>query len=270
MKKQDSRISLVRWQKEIAPGIFCIEIENPKIAKLAQPGQFVHVKTVSGWEVFWRRPFSIHSISEDGKAIQLIYRRIGKGTMCLSRLHDGDPLDVLGPLGQPFDLKGPFSGAFIVAGGLGIAPVRFLVERLLTLNKKILLVWGVKTEKEFFELDVLSSLDISLYLATEDGSEGFHGRVTDWVEKHLKDFHWDGFQGFGCGPMLMLKNLQSIVKDVHFPWQVSLEERMACGLGVCQGCGIRIREKGFQMVCTDGPVFNLLEVEFHGGSFGSN
>lgn len=262
MERQGDRFSLVRWQKEIAPGIFCMEIENPKIARLAQPGQFVHVKTLAGWEVFWRRPFSIHSISEDKKGVQFVYRSIGKGTRLLSQLHTGDTLDVLGPLGKPFDLHGSFSGALIVAGGLGIAPVHFLIDRLLALDKKIILVWGVKTEKEFFELDLLSRLDISLYLSTEDGSEGFHGRVTDWVEKHFQDFSWDGFQGFCCGPMSMLKNLQSLVRKSFFPWQVSMEERMACGLGVCQGCGIRIRKKGFQMVCTDGPVFDFFEVEF--------
>jgi dihydroorotate dehydrogenase electron transfer subunit len=252
-------------QTEIVRQIFLMEIRVPDLAGKCRPGHFVHVKAEEGWDPLWRRPFSIHRVLEGGRNVQLLYRRIGKGTAIMQSLESGDRISLLGPLGNPFHLEGSFETAVIAAGGLGVAPAFFLIDELIKSGKRNLLFWGVRRSEEFFRLDELKRQGVEILLATEDGSAGFHGRVTDLVEDYfsgpptLKDP-----RGFGCGPMPMLHTLQNTVRRTGFDWQASLEERMACGSGVCQGCAVRVRSGGFRMVCSDGPVFDLMELDFHG------
>jgi dihydroorotate dehydrogenase electron transfer subunit len=204
-------------------------------------------------------------VSKNGAGIEVLYRRIGRGTEMLSRKTNGETLDVLGPLGRGFDLGGTFRTALIVAGGLGIAPVLLLIDRLIKRGKRVLLLWGVRKAAEITVLETLPKRGVRIHLATEDGSEGFRGRVTDLLGKFLPESgSLASPRGFACGPMPMLRTLQPVALNTGFGWQASLEERMACGVGVCQGCMVRLRGLGYKTVCADGPVFNLMELDIDG------
>jgi len=182
----------------------------------------------------------------------------------MTSLKSGDTVNLLGPLGKPFDLAADFETALIVAGGLGIAPVMFLADRLAEKGGKTIILWGVRHSGELFGLEEWKKKGVKVLKATEDGSDGFHGRATDLLAAYLSESApQQPVMGFACGPSPMLKAMQATARSTGFRWQASLEERMACGAGVCQGCAVRIGNEGFQMVCSDGPVFELGEIAFH-------
>jgi dihydroorotate dehydrogenase electron transfer subunit len=255
-------------QAPAGPGIFILELKAPALAAEAGPGQFVHVRTTDGADPLWRRPFSIHRVNRRRGTILISYRKIGRGTAFLSTRVPGDTLDLLGPLGKPFDPEGDFTTAVIVAGGLGAAPVPFLLDALARNGKKAVVLWGVREKAELYCLDALRPRRAGktrVHIATEDGSDGFRGRVTELFGRLAAEFiPGSGFLGFACGPMPMLKALQPLAGSSGFPWQASLEERMACGLGVCQGCVVRTKNRKYRTVCADGPVFDLAELDFDG------
>jgi dihydroorotate dehydrogenase electron transfer subunit len=210
-----------------------------------------------------RRPFSIHrNHSGDGR-IEVLYRILGAGTGLLSRKKKGDILDLLGPLGQGFRLDGAFSHAVIAAGGMGIAPVFFLIDELLRRKKEVTLFWGVKGRGELFGLDDLENSGVVVNVSTEDGSLGHRGMVTDVLRPFLSQpLDRSSMAGFVCGPKGMIREIQKMSHYTGFFWQVSAEEKMACGVGVCAGCGIRLKRGEYRMVCSDGPVFDLKEMVF--------
>lgn len=251
-------------QEQITGDIFRMYLYTPDIACSAKPGQFVHVRIRAAIDPLLRRPFSIHRVSEDGKQIVILYRVIGQGTEIMSRMQPGESLDLMGPLGNGFKLNQDFTRALIVAGGMGSAPIFFLMDELIRMKKQIVLFWGVREGKEIFQEDKLRESGIDVRIASEDASKGHCGFVTELLTDFLKNHEESGDMGFVCGPECMIHEVQKIVHGNQKPWQASLEERMACGVGVCLGCAVSIREKGYQMVCHDGPVFSLEEIQFHG------
>jgi dihydroorotate dehydrogenase electron transfer subunit len=256
------RCDIVR-QVEIVPAVFLLEVHAPEIASKCIPGHFVQLKAADGWEPLWRRPFSIHGVSKDRQSIHLLYRVVGRGTNRMAALKSGDKVDLLGPLGNPFKLEGSFDTAVIVAGGLGIAPVHFLVDRLALTGKTTVLLWGARQSGDLFDLDALKSKGLDLRTATEDGSAGFRGLATDLLKNFLQSNpRMKNSMGFTCGPAPMIRSVQQTAAKTGFAWQVSLEEKMACGAGACQGCVVRMRSGEYRTVCSDGPVFDLMELDF--------
>ena len=214
-------------------------MESKEIAESCQPGQFVHLKVTQHIDPLLRRPFSVHRVDRKKGTFDVFYRVIGRGTELMSRLKPGAVLDSMGPLGKGFRLDESFSRAVVVAGGMGSAPVFFLIDALLMLGKQVTFLWGARMAEEFFEVDELKARGVDVRLATDDGSEGHCGLVTELVEAFLKEEQEpDSIYGFVCGPEAMLSCIQPIARKSGFPWQVSLEERMACGIGVCQGCAV--------------------------------
>jgi dihydroorotate dehydrogenase electron transfer subunit len=253
----------VTGQREVADGIFLLELEAPELAAACGPGHFIHLKTGEGWDPLWRRPFSVHRVSADKRSVRLLYREVGRGTARMRVFKAGDSLNLLGPLGKPFDLERRFRTAVVAAGGLGIAPVFFLADRLARAGVKTVLYWGARNAGELVGIGELSALGVEINAATEDGSAGFRGRVTDLMKERLGRIASErDCAGFACGPVPMLKAVQAIVPKTGFGWQASLEERMACGVGVCQGCAVKLRNGGYRTACADGPVFDIMEIEF--------
>ena len=256
---------LVIQQTQITEDIYHIVLKANEIARDCSPGQFVHMRISEKIDPLLRRPFSIHRVDRQKGQIELLYRIVGQGTTLLQKAKSGDFFQVMGPLGKGFSLNEDYTTALVVVGGMGVAPAFFLMDELIGIKKQVVIYWGAKSGSEMFGIKELETSGIEIHLATEDGSQGSHGLVTDSVQTFL-DQHSNqvSLSGFVCGPKALLQKVQAMSFKSAFEWQASLEERMACGIGICQGCAVKLKKKGFCMVCSEGPVFDLKEVEFDG------
>jgi len=257
MQTYQQKAEILRTEK-FTDDIFRFSLKAPDIAADAKPGQFVMVRAGEGMDPLLRRPFSVHQVTGDG-VVQILFKVIGKGTQMLSRLQAGECLDVLGPLGQGFTY-GDNNRNYLVGGGIGIAPLLFLAKQLLKKNdpSSIKVLLGARTGDE---VDVLAedfgSMGLEVLLATEDGSLGQKGLVTEL----MIPFNDTPVKVYGCGPYPMLRAVVNMCNKKSWNCQVSLETIMACGLGACLGCTILGADmKGYVHVCKNGPVFNADEV----------
>lgn len=250
--------------KEVSGGFYHMRLESSYLALASRPGQFIEVRCNRQTDPLLRRPLGVHRITADG--IDILYHVIGKGTTLLARKRAGEELDVLGPLGNGFTLQ---AAAIIVAGGIGAAPMVALAEALSGLlskrprakREKTIVVIGARTkthivcEKEF----IACGCDVRI--ATEDGSRGVKGFATTVLEDALRRLKKvPQATIYACGPTAMLRAVAVLAKRYGIACQVSLEERMACGVGVCLGCAVKMRNGEYKMVCKDGPVFNAEEI----------
>jgi dihydroorotate dehydrogenase electron transfer subunit len=254
--------------KKVAPSVFKLALESSVIAKNAKPGQFVHVKCANGNEPLLRRPFGIHKI--EGTKIELLYQVLGRGTDMLSKRKKDEILDIIGPLGNGFELNGNLKkhDIVLVAGGMGIAPIYSLAQHI---SKKFKMkkpdtcvILGAKTKYRVLCESDIRKLGLSAYIYTEDGSKGCKGLVTECLEKVLKNLKNPII--FACGPYKMLESVSKMAKSRGIKCFVSLEERMACAIGVCLGCPVEIyndrNEPEIKMVCKDGPVFDSEKIKW--------
>ncbi|MCJ7809601.1 MAG: dihydroorotate dehydrogenase electron transfer subunit [Desulfobulbaceae bacterium] len=248
--------SKITFNRKLAEGTFYMALESPEIAAAAVPGQFVMIRVGNGLDPLLRRPLSLCGVHEDGR-IFLLYRVVGSGTAILSQMNRGESLSVLGPLGKGFRLPEKGERALLVAGGMGIAPLIFLAEKISSGLSGFYAGYG--SSRDQVPLVDLPMGDAKVSIATEDGSAGHRGLVTDLLEAGLVRFP-DGLpKVYACGPLPMLKAVSVITGRKNIPCQVSLEASMACGLGACQGCAVKIvgnRGTGYGHVCQDGPVFD--------------
>jgi dihydroorotate dehydrogenase electron transfer subunit len=241
---------------ELIPGTYLMWLDSPEIARQAQAGQFVMV--ACGEETVLRRPISVHTVNSDKFA--LLYMVVGKGTEWLMHQKKGVALDILGPMGNGFTVAKELMGKLsflMIAGGIGIAPLRFLIEKVKPSCRQIIVLQGAATAKKLYPKELLPP-EVSLTVATEDGTAGHKGLITELVPS----FTTTADEIFVCGPMPMLRYMaenQKALKLTDKPVSISLEMRMACGLGICYGCTIRTKN-GLKQVCKDGPVFDLNEV----------
>jgi dihydroorotate dehydrogenase electron transfer subunit len=235
----------------VTTGVHLIELEAPSIAAIARPCQFAMLKCGNG--AFLRRPLSIHRVNRDRTRLSFLFAVVGKGTEWLSQTRKGDIVDVLGPLGNGFDLLPSSREILMLAGGLGLAPLVFLADEALSKGVRVNLAYGTATDQRYGKEMLPEGINLLEY--TDDGSCGRHGLVTEC----LPDFMQSADQIFACGPLPMFKALSRQQNLAGKNVQVSLETRMACGVGVCYGCTIKALS-GLKQVCHDGPVFNLDEV----------
>jgi dihydroorotate dehydrogenase electron transfer subunit len=234
-----------------------LTIKAPSIAAGAQPGQFVHIRCGDTYDPLLRRPFSLHRFDPEQGTIEILYRIIGKGTEILSRKKAGENLDLMGPLGKAFSLPGS-RPAVLVGGGMGVAPLLALADKLVDSGVKVTALIGANHVRELFRVEEFVKRGASVELATLDGSAGFPGPVTELLERHLH-LEPESFI-YACGPDPMLKLVGELAASYGTGGEVSLESFMACGVGACLGCVYEIfGEKGRQYarVCTEGPVFPL-------------
>jgi dihydroorotate dehydrogenase electron transfer subunit len=278
----------ILYNKRTRKDYYEIALSAPQIAKSALPGQFVNIKVTDGLEPLLRRPLSIHRVSyksqiprqrsKEKKYIVILYEAVGKGTEILSQKKAGEYLDVIGPLGKGFDFQTPCPKPrtlILVSGGMGSAPLVFLAEKLayrkdkreLRLSAKVLI--GAKTKDDILCEKEFKELGCEIKIATDDGSRGFKGKVTELLKSILPlTISNKPLVIYACGPSPMLKEISSISKGQGIPAQVSLEAHMACGIGACMGCvvkvtGLRSQVTGqfeYKRVCKEGPVFEANEI----------
>ncbi len=244
-------------RQELAASIIRLTLHAPLVAAAAHPGQFVMVRVGDSFDPLLRRPFSIHQVSAGGD-LQLLFKVVGQGTRCLARLRPGEKLDLLGPLGRGFRLQRE-DPVCLVGGGMGIAPLYFLGKRLLMHGRlpefdPVLL--GAASQRELALLaDEFFALGYDVHTATDDGTLGHHGFVTDLLDPVLPRVS----RVYVCGPYPMMRIVAARCLAAGVECEVSLEAHMACGLGACLGCTVRATE-GYAHVCLQGPVFDAGEV----------
>jgi dihydroorotate dehydrogenase electron transfer subunit len=232
---------------------YILQVRAPEIASIAKPGQFCNIKVSVSTYPLLRRPFSICDV--DGEFVSFLFNIYGEGTKMLAHKKIGEPLDILGPLGNGFDLTGDYEAAVIAAGGVGSAPFTFFT-RMLPEEKKIFSFVGGRSSK-----DVITYGMKNVLVSTDDGSMGFKGNVVELLKENKQILDAQTIKIFGCGPTLMLRALKEFSLENNYNCEVSTECGMACGFGICQGCPIEALDKeGYYLVCKDGPVFNVRKV----------
>jgi len=223
-----------------------LALEAPAVAAAAAPGQFVMVKSGGGCDPLLRRPFSVFEILRDARGapagISILSKRIGASTRLIYDAHVGQHVDCLGPLGRPFSVVDPPSEAWLIAGGVGLAPFATLADALRARGVKTTLFYGARSGGELFHLDFFRDLGVDLVLTTEDGSVGERGRIVSPLDRRLTSQQpsW-GVMLYACGPEGMLAAAARTAMKHGRPCQVSVERVMGCGLGGCYSCVIPMR-----------------------------
>ena len=212
-----------------------------------RPGQFVNI-ALDG--LYLRRPISV-SGWKDG-VLTLVYKVVGRGTALMTGLEPGDRVDALTGLGNGFDTAVACKAPLLIGGGIGCAPLFMLAEELLSSGKDVTIVCGYRTSGEIVDMSGLEALGAKVLLATEDGSAGVRGFVTDAIAAGAGNYDYY----YACGPLPMLK---AIVAGLDCDGELSLEERMGCGFGICMGCTCKT-SRGPARVCKEGPVFKKNEI----------
>jgi dihydroorotate dehydrogenase electron transfer subunit len=274
--------------REILPGQWIQSFHAPHLANGSRAGQFVHVRTGDYSGLVLRRPFSINTANVAAGIISIHFRTIGRGTEWFTRLRPGDLVDMLGPLGRPFEVDPRSRHLLLVAGGLGMAGVRMLADEAIRDGRQVTLLFGAAAAREVYPSNLLPD-EVEYVVATDDGSLGHHGYVTELVEQYEA---WAD-QAFACGPHPMLAALagQAVTRrqrlgvaklgrkrgggkqdPVGSPvarrkafLQVSMEQNMGCAVGACLGCVVMSTTGTPQRVCREGPVFAAEELDWEAG-----
>jgi dihydroorotate dehydrogenase electron transfer subunit len=243
-----------------------LALAAPAIAAAARPGQFVLIKTSGGQDPLLRRPFSIFEVLRDDAGepagISIFNKRIGAGTTLLSRVEAGARLPLLGPLGRPFEPVDPPAEAWMVAGGVGLAPFVTLATALAVRKTPTTLFYGARRADELYCVELFEALGVDIVLATEDGSRGIHGRVSAPLQTALASRPLGNpVKLFVCGPTPMMRACAQLAAAHGRACDVSLEQVMGCGLGGCYSCVVLARGKDggtphHTRTCVDGPVFD--------------
>lgn len=252
----------------LSPDYSVLSLAAPEVGRRTQPGQFVMVKPVGVTDPLLRRPFSVFEVLRDDAGeitgVSILNKRAGRSTNTLYNLEIGDLVSCLGPLGVPFMAVEPPMEAWMIAGGVGLAPFATLAESLAAAKTPATLFYGARTAGELFYLEFFEKLGVRLVLSTEDGGRGVKGRVTAPLEAALKAVGTAGAMVYACGPEPMLAAVAKLAARYNQPSQVSVERVMGCGLGGCYSCVVPVRhgDEHANLVrsCINGPVFDGAEL----------
>lgn len=250
--------------EQVAVHAWQMTLRAAAIAKTALPGQFLMVRVAGSCQPLLRRPLGVHYVR--GNDIDILYEIVGEGTLALSRKRPGEELDILGPLGNGFYV-GHSTTNILIAGGMGVAPLLFLAENLKKYKPVVLI--GAKTKSHILCEKEFKILGCDVRIATDDGSKGYKGFVTDLLQDICRgepmcspcngQTHRSAPTIFACGPHAMLCEAAKIAAKRGIPAQASLEAHMACGIGSCLGCVVNTKN-GYKRVCKEGPVFDTREI----------
>ena len=243
--KYDVKLCEILRRAEIAENTFDFTVRAPELAAVAEPGQFAHIY-VPGRTL--RRPISICDIDKDAGTLRFVFQVRGGGTAQLADFQVGDQMDILAPLGHGFTVE-PEKKALFVGGGIGVPPLLGAAKHY---GENAVVAIGFRSRDFVILEDDFKAAGCEVRVATDDGSYGHHGLVLDLI----RDLHPDVIHA--CGPMVMLRAVAQFAKENNIRCEISLEERMACGIGACLGCAVELNgEDGTYMghVCKDGPVF---------------
>ncbi len=246
----------------VAADIFLMGLHAPDILAKARPGQFLMIRVEPMLDPLLRRPFSICGTLPGG-ILLVLYKVVGRGTAIMSRAVKGGHLSILGPLGKGFSFPRKNEQPLLIAGGLGLAPILFLAQ---TLDKtETSLLAGFRSAAEAFPFEKVNIGSVKVVTATDDGSLGYHGFITDLLDVHAGIKTDKSLLMYACGPLPMLKQVAAYALDRNAGCQVSMETHMACGLGACQGCAVKAADPAmttYHLVCRHGPVFSTRAIDW--------
>lgn len=251
----------IRSVEQLSEGVYRMRIFSPDTVNEARPGQFVNIKCCEGLNAMLRRPISICSVDRRQQTLDIVFQVKGAGTEYLSRKNALDRADLLAPLGTPFDLSERYRKIAVVGGGIGVFPLLFLLSEKSGAHRTAYL--GFRSSSQIvLETEFASQTD-KLNIATDDGSNGYKGTAVDLLKRDLERESFDIL--YACGPMPMLKAVAAAAETYGIPCQVSMEQRMGCGIGACLVCACKTRlgeDWEYSHVCKDGPVFWSNQVVF--------
>lgn len=255
--EQNYRVGQYRLisKRNLARDTYDFVIDAPELARLAAAGQFVHLR-IEGFSL--RRPISICEIDRSAGTLRLVFAVRGAGTAALANVNEGQLVDVLGPLGRGFTLLEPSSKAIVVGGGIGVPPMLEVAKHY---GRKGTAVLGFRTASAVILEEEFARFGSSLMLCTDDGTMGAKGFVTQALRRRLTEEPAEMI--YACGPRAMLSGVVELARKFSIPCEVSLEERMGCGVGACLVCACKAVKNGeeyYAHVCKDGPVFPADEV----------
>ena len=238
---------------KVGDDVYVLTVHGGALVDQAQPGQFIHLQIPSG-EVFLRRPFGIADTDGSDGRLTMYYRVLGKGTRVMTGLQRGDTVNCLGPLGHGFSLSS--KRPLLIGGGMGLAPLLLLTKRFLG-EADVLM--GGRNQAELFWKDIFAPYAREIFITTDDGSLGRKGFTTELLPE-LLGRGYDCI--YTCGPEIMMRGIAKVAAKHDIPCQVSLEKRMACGLGACLSCVCDTANAERKKICKDGPVFWAQDVFF--------
>jgi dihydroorotate dehydrogenase electron transfer subunit len=262
-------------QRDLGNGNYLAVFDAPQVGASTGPAQFVMLRVGEGADPLLGRPFSVARVGSGphGATVEVIYKVVGRGTGLLAGLAPGAPVAMVGPLGHPF--PDPVHGdapVFMVAGGIGIAPFPFLAQHLLAAGSRPHLLYGARTADDLVARDLLPT-EIPTDVATDDGSEGHAGFVTELLDRHLAelpDARRRQAMVYVCGPTPMMAATDKVIVGHGASGYLSLESFMGCGFGVCLSCVVPLvdRTDGYARICVDGPTFAAGQVDWARGIAG--
>lgn len=244
---------------DVGRGYFRLRLRAPAVAASAGPGQFVMLRVSENLDPLLARPFGIFAVPSRS-SIEIIYRAAGRGTQMLTRIEPGRTLWLLGPLGNGFPIPERRAVPIMVSGGSGFPPLHFLAARL---HAKPHFFMGARNRDCLPPNSVLKSIkrhSLGLYISTDDGSIGTKGTVAETLSSFLAGGRIRRAIVYACGPNAMLCVVGRLAREQGITCYVSVEERMACGLGACMGCSIPMGSGGYRRACKEGPVFDASEL----------
>ncbi len=245
--------------------VFKFSVKAKEIVDISKPGHFIEIRVSDQVEPFLRRPISIYNMDKENGILEFIFQVKGKGTDILSQKQVGDEVDIIGPLGNgKFDYS-KYKNLAIIGGGIGVFPLYELAKEAKEDGKIVTTYLGFRNKDFVLLEDEFKKVSDELVLATDDGSYGKNGFAINFLKEDIEKGKIDSI--YACGPLPMLRAVKKLAEETGIPAQVSLEEKMGCGMGVCLGCAVKTASSpkdspSYVYVCKTGPVFDSTFVEF--------
>ena len=244
--------------------VYHFKVQAPEIVEIAKPGHFIEIRISKNTDPFLRRPISIHNIDKEKGILEFIFQVKGEGTKILSEKSIGEEIDIIGPLGSGIFKYDKYKNIAVIGGGIGEFPLYELCKEAKNNSKNVNTYLGFRS-KDFVMLEKeFENVSNKLTITTDDGTYANSGFAINYLEKDIDEGKIDCI--YACGPLPMLKAVRELAIKKDIPCQISLEERMGCGLGVCLGCAVKTARSSkenpeYWHVCKGGPVFNAKDVE---------
>lgn len=257
-------IAQIVKKEQLKPDIFKFSVKAPEIIKTAKQGHFLEIRVTKTTSPFLRRPISIHSIDRENKIVEFIFQVKGEGTTLLAEMQEGENLDILGPLGNGTFKYEKFQNMAIIGGGIGVFPLYELAKNAKKDGKCVNIYLGFRNKDLVVLEEEFSKVSDKLVLTTDDGTYGEKGYAINFLKEDYEAGKIDSI--YACGPLPMLKAVKNFAVENNIPCQISLEEKMGCGLGACLGCAVKTADSTEEQpkywhVCKAGPVFEAKLVE---------